>query len=50
MRIIERNAILFLSTGMSTMVKAYMLLSGQSKRTKIIQGKDLDFIASIPAY
>ena len=32
------------------MAKTCMLLSGQSKRTKIIQGKDLDFIATIPAY
>ena len=32
------------------MAKTCMLFSGQSKRTKIIQGKDLDFIAGIPAY
>ena len=32
------------------MAKTCMLLWDQSKRTKIIQGKDLDFTASIPAY
>ena len=46
----KNNAILFLSTGISAMAKTCMLLWGQSKKTKIIQGKDLDFIASIPAY
>ena len=43
MWIVKKNSILFLSTGISTMAKPCMLLWGQNKRTKRIQGKDFDF-------